>query len=138
MALVRDVMTPNPVSLDSDASLREAALAMKERDVGAVVVAENDQIRGIVTDRDLVTRGMAEHKDLDSTRLREIHSADVTFVEPLHTVEQAAQIMTDADVQRLPVVAEGMAVGMVSMADLAPHLEGDPALAEIAASKAKH
>jgi CBS domain-containing protein len=137
MAMVRDVMTPNPTSLEASASLREAARAMKEANVGAVVVTRGEQIVGIVTDRDLVVRGMAEEKDPDRTRLEQIHSTDLTVVEPLHSVEQAAQIMAENSVQRLPVVAEGIAVGIISVADLAAHLEPDSALTSIAGSNAK-
>jgi CBS domain-containing protein len=138
MAIVRDVMMPNPVSLEAGANLLDAAKAMRDADVGAVVVVRGDQICGIVTDRDLVVRAMAEGRDPARTRLEEISSTELATVEPLHTVQDAAQVMSERHVQRLPVVAEGMAVGIVSLADLAPHLEPHSALADVTGTNAKH
>src|SRR5204863_385238 len=70
--LVRDIMTPDPVTLPADAPVRRAAMAMRDQDIGDVLVLDHDELHGIVTDRDLVVRGLADQDDLSYCTLREV------------------------------------------------------------------
>jgi CBS domain-containing protein len=122
--LVRDVMTPNPVVLSATASLVEAALAMRDFDIGAVIVVDNNQVSGIVTDRDIVVRAIAGGNYPATVKVGEICSRELTTVSPTDTVEDVIRLMRQKDIRRLPVVDGHHPVGIVSLGDLA--IERDP------------
>ena len=132
--LVRDVMTPNPVALQATSSLVEAALAMRDFDVGDVLVLDDGQICGIVTDRDIVVRGIAGGNYPATVKLGEICSRELTTLSPTDSVENAVSLMRQKAIRRLPVVEHGQPVGILSLGDLA--LEKDPhsALGNISAA----
>jgi CBS domain-containing protein len=131
---IHDVMTPNPVSLQGTASVREAARAMRDQDIGDVIVIENNQICGIVTDRDIVVRTVAEARDPAATTLADICSHALTTVSPDDSIEQAVRLMREKAIRRLPVVEGGRAVGIVSLGDLAIERDPESALGEISAA----
>jgi CBS domain-containing protein len=107
---------------------------MREQAIGDVIVLENNQVCGIVTDRDIVVRSVAEARDPAATTLADICSHAVRTVAPTDSVEQAVQLMRTHAIRRLPVVEDGRAVGLVSLGDLAVAREPDSALGEISAA----
>jgi CBS domain-containing protein len=131
---IHDVMTPNPVSLPGTASVHEAARAMRDQDIGDVIVLENNQICGIVTDRDIVVRAVAEMRDPAATTLADICSHALTTVSPDDSIAQAVRLMREKAIRRLPVVEGGRAVGIVSLGDLAIERDPESALGEISAA----
>ena len=131
---IRDVMTTEVVSLPASATLVDAAKAMVDRSIGDVLVADGAELRGLVTDRDLVVRGMAEGCDNTTTTLADVCSADLVTVSPSDTIEDAARLMAENALRRLPVVDDGKAVGIVSIGDLAVEKEPDSALGEISSA----
>lgn len=132
---VSDVMTQKPVALQAGTSLVEAARAMRDHDVGNVLVLEDDTVRGIVTDRDITVRAVAEGRDPKGSVLAEICSERMVTLAPDDTIERAVSLMRDRAVRRLPVVESGRPVGIVSLGDLA--VEQDPAsvLGQISAAQ---
>lgn len=120
---IRDVMTPNPVTLRSNATIEEAAMVMRDDGIGDVLVVEDGSLYGIVTDRDIVVRAIARHLPL-TTKLREIASRNPVSVSPDDGVEQAIELMRQHAIRRMPVVEDGCPVGIVSLGDLAE--ERDP------------
>jgi CBS domain-containing protein len=120
---VADVMTPAPVTIGMSETLQSAARMMAAHDVGALVVHAGHTVVGIVTDRDLVVRGMAEGLDLDAM-VGEIASEDLVPVGPGLPVETAVEVMRAAAVRRTPVLDGDRVVGIVSIGDLA--VEQDP------------
>ena len=117
---VRDVMTADPVSLPPDASATEAARQMRDHDTGALLVVEGQDLRGIVTDRDIVVRAIAEGRDPGSTKVGEIASKDLITVDPQQELAEALRLMAQYQVRRLPVVEEdGRLAGIVAQADIA-------------------
>ena len=133
---IREVMTKDPVLLGGDESAAEAASAMKDADTGAIVVAEDGQLRGIVTDRDVVVRAVAGGRDPSEVKIGEICSEDVTTLQPDDPVEEAVRIMRSKHVRRVPVTEGSDVVGIVSIGDLAIERDPDSALAEISAAPA--
>jgi CBS domain-containing protein len=117
--LISEVMTRDPVTTSAETPVVEVARIMRDRDIGPVVVVDADTVRGIVTDRDIVLRGVADGKDLTSLKVVEVCSGDVEAISPDDTVENAVLRMQAADVRRLPVVDGQRVVGIVSMGDLA-------------------
>jgi CBS domain-containing protein len=128
---IRDLMTPNPVVLPGTASVHEAARAMRDAEIGDVIVLEHNQVCGIVTDRDIVVRLVAEARDPASTTLADLCSHAVVTVRPTDTIEDAVRLMRTHAIRRLPVVEGGQAVGMVSLGDLAVERDPDSALGTI-------
>jgi CBS domain-containing protein len=127
-------MTPNPVTMGADTTVVEAARAMLDKDIGNVIVVDKNQVRGIVTDRDITVRVVAEGKDPNRVTLGEIASGDVAAVSPDDSVDKAVDMMRENAVRRLPVVEGGKPVGMVSIGDLAVQRDGKSALADISAA----
>jgi CBS domain-containing protein len=132
---VEDVMTPDPVTISAQSSIAEAARLMREADTGAMIVLdENDEVDGILTDRDIAIRAVAEDRDPSRTRVGEIASGDVTTLEPGASVKDAVRLMRERSVRRLPVVDGGRPVGIVSIGDLAVERDPDSVLADISSA----
>lgn len=131
---VRDVMTPEPVTVASNTSLEEAARRMRDAGIGNVIVMDGEQITGILTDRDIVVRAVAEGWDLGSTPVGEVASRDLTTVAPTDPIDAAVTLMRERSVRRLPVVEDGRPVGIVSLGDLALERDPDSALGDISAA----
>ena len=133
---VRDVMTCNPIALLETSTIEEAALAMREADVGDVLVMRGSEIRGILTDRDIVVRFVADGLDPRASFIGEICSNELTEVRADDRVEHAIELMRFKAIRRLPVVDDGQVVGIVSLGDLACRRDPESALAEISAAHA--
>lgn len=131
---VNEVMTHDPDVVEPSATLVDAARIMRDADVGPVLVAEGGRLTGIVTDRDIVVRAVAEGRDPTSTKVGDVVSGDVTTVTPDQSASDAARLMREHDVRRLPVVQDGRPVGIVSIGDLAVALDDESALADISAA----
>lgn len=126
---VRDVMTPEPTTLPLEASLTEAARLMRDEDIRIVLVAQDDRLCGLLTERDIVVRAVAAGRDLTGTRLDEVCSAGIVTIGPDADEETALRLMRERAVARLPVVEDGKAVGIVSIGDLRTDRDDAPALA---------
>jgi len=120
--LVRDVMTRNPECVAPNATLQEAAQTMRMLDVGPLPVCDADGcLVGMVTDRDVTIRATAEGREPFTTYVGDIMSPDVSFVYEDQRIEDAAQVMQQRQVRRVPVLDRGnrRLVGIVSLGDLA-------------------
>ena len=132
---VRDVMTSRPLTLEASATAQEAALAMREADVGDVLVMKDGVVCGILTDRDIVVRSDADGRDPAGTMIGEICSAELTEVSPDDSVPDVLRLMRDRAIRRLPVVTnDGIPVGVVSLGDLALVRDPSSVLAGISAA----
>lgn len=115
---VKEIMTPNVETCGPNTTLQEVASKMKELDVGSIPVSDNEKLVGIVTDRDIVTRGIAEKISLD-TPVSDILSSDIVKGNTEMDVEEAAELMADHQIRRLPIVENDQLVGIVSLGDIA-------------------
>jgi CBS domain-containing protein len=132
---VRDFMTPDPIVLDVSATVRDAARAMRARDIGDVLVANEGRLWGIVTDRDIVVRAVAEFPEAPGAcKLADVCSTDVECLGPDDDVTEAIRLMEKSAVRRIPVVEEGRAIGVVTLGDLAVARDRDSALGRISAA----
>ena len=131
-AKVRDVMTPGPIGVDYDQSIGEAALAMRDWGVGAILVVSNASLYGLVTDRDLVVRAVAEGRGADEP-VGPLSSANLIGVDADGEVHEAMRLMRQHGVRRLPVLEDGQVAGIVSLGDLAMQDEPDLAFAQLSA-----
>jgi CBS domain-containing protein len=124
---LRDIMSPAPACLAPTETVLAAAQAMKERGVGTVLVLTDGQLSGLVTDRDITVRVLAENRDPQTTLIGEICSNEVAALGPDDNVDQAARLVRERVVRRIPVLQDGIPVGVVSIGDLA--LEKDESAA---------
>lgn len=121
---IREVMTPNPRSIEADKTVSEAARLMRDEDVGLAPVVEGERLVGTLTDRDIAIRVVAEGRDPESTLVREVASTDLVTLDPEQELGEALRLMAQHQIRRLPVVEEdGRLVGVVAQADVAQ--EGD-------------
>jgi CBS domain-containing protein len=116
---VRDAMTENPRSIGASASVVEAARLMREGDIGSLPITDNEELVGMITDRDITMRVVAEAADPTTTPVGDVYSQDLISVEPDKDLEEAVQLMARHQVRRLPVVENGRLVGIVAQADVA-------------------
>jgi CBS domain-containing protein len=116
---ISKVMTA-PVSVARpDTPVADLAKRMRDENIGAVPVADGDKLVGMVTDRDIVTRGLAETSDLGETRARDVMSPKVLYCFDNDTVADVLVNMREEQIRRLPVVnREKRLVGVVSIGDL--------------------
>ena len=131
---VSEIMTVAPQTVEAGAPARDAARAMRDGDVGAIVVLDGGDLYGIVTDRDVAIRLVAEGRDPATTTVGEIASRDPTAIESDRSEEDALALMRANAMRRLPVVEDGQPVGILALGDLAVERDSDSALADISAS----
>ncbi len=117
---VSDAMRREVVTIDVGAAASLAAQRMRRHDVGCLPVLEGGRLVGMVTDRDLVIRGLADSPDLSRRRVGEVMSTGPLAIAPERSVEDAFRMMTDTGIRRLMVVDdEAGLVGLISWHDLA-------------------
>jgi CBS domain-containing protein len=128
-ATVESVMSPTPAVVPAAMSLPEAARAMRDLDIGALLVMEDKEVVGLVTDRDLVVRGLAS--ETATGHVGECCSEQLITVAPDDSVAEAVTLMRTYAVRRLPVVRANEVIGVVSIGDLAVSNDPGSALADI-------
>lgn len=127
---ISSVMTKDLVTCPPTASTRDAAEKMREHNIGDVLVVDGTRLVGIVTDRDLVVRTLAIGLD-GSTPIAEVMSTDLCTVDIGCSQREAAQLMADRAIRRIPVVEGESPVGIVSLGDLAEDRAPETVLGEI-------
>ena len=115
---ITEIMTTDVETCPSEMTLQEVASKMLDLDVGSIPVTENGKLRGIITDRDIVIRGIASQISLDSPVSQILSSEIVTGTKDM-SVEDAADLMAKHQIRRLPIVENDEVVGMVSLGDIA-------------------
>jgi CBS domain-containing protein len=123
---VRDVMTPNPECVSEKDSIRDVARIMKDQDTGVVPVVDGKRIVGLITDRDIVVRGLAEGRDLANVRVNELMTKSVRSVREDATVNEALELMSGAEIRRVAVVnTNDELVGIISIGDISTNTNQD-------------
>jgi CBS domain-containing protein len=133
---VRDIMTKSPLTLSESATCLEAARAMRDKKIGAILVTRDagGELCGIVTDRDIVVRAVANGDDPQQLHIGEICSATLTTLAPDENTDEAVRRMEAKAIRRIPVVDHGKPVGIVSLGDLAVERDPRSALGQISAA----
>ena len=131
---VNEVMTADPRTVSPGDTLADAAREMRDGDVGALVVVEDGRAKDILTDRDIVVRGLAEGRDAGATVGDVLTGQALVTVEERSSASDAARLMREHDIRRLVVLQGGRPAGIVSIGDLAVELDTESALADISAA----
>lgn len=129
--VVADVMSPDPVTLAPDTPVSVAARFMRDEAIGNVLVGSGSTDVGVLTDRDIVVRGLAEESDVGSLTVGELCTPLTVTVAPSDSIEEAVALMERHAVRRLPVVSGEEIVGVVSLGDLALERDPESALGQI-------
>ncbi len=127
---IKDIMTNEVAYVSPDTNVVQAAQLMQKHDVGSVPVCQGDQIIGMITDRDIVVRNIAHGKDPKVTPVRDVMTSQVQVVNSDMDLHQAAAIMANSQIRRLPVVDNDRLVGIVALGDLATQAKTDVELAK--------
>lgn len=121
---IKENMSPNAAFVDPDMSAKEIATILRDKKIGCVPVMENERLIGMITDRDIAIRAVAEGPDSGRMTAREIMSAPVCVCHEDDLLADAAQIMEDNQVRRLPVLdRDERLVGLLTSDDLAWHTD---------------
>jgi CBS domain-containing protein len=135
---IREVMTADPRTVETGATVADAAREMRDGDVGSVVLIENGSVAGIVTDRDIAVRVVAEGRDPDATRVSEVATTPAVTLTVDQSVDDAIRLVREQDIRRIVVVQDDRAAGIVSLGDLAIERDTGSALADIASEPPNH
>ena len=121
----RDIMTPDATCVGENETVLDAAKKLAELDVGSMpICGEDDRLKGMLTDRDIVVKVLANDKDPGSTRVGELATqGEVVTIGADDPIDEALRTMTDHKVRRLPVIDEHRMVGIISQADIATHID---------------
>ena len=134
--IVREIMTAEPETLPADRPIVEAARLMRDHDIGDVLVLDGDRLRGVLTDRDIAVRVVADDKVPQDTTIGDVCSGATATASPDEDTAQAARVMRDHAIRRLPVVdGGGKVLGVVSIGDVAVERDERSALADISTSE---
>jgi len=128
------VMTPAPVALPGATTVMQAAILMREQNIGDVLVTDGERLLGVLTDRDIVVRCVAAGLDPSMTTLPNMCSHQLVTVEPQQKIDDVLTLMRERAIRRVPVVDDGVPVGIVSMGDLARLRDPKSALAAVSAA----
>jgi CBS domain-containing protein len=136
---IKDCMHQGAVWASPETSLKDLAQRMRQEDIGAIPIGENDKLVGMVTDRDIACRSACDGKDMTRTTAREVMTKPIVYCRADEEVEDAIRIMAKHAVRRLPVInAEKRMVGMLSLGDISAAMGRDLSGEAIKAVSAHH
>lgn len=116
---VKDVMHSGVTWVDPNMSISQIAKKMRDQDIGAVPVGENDRLVGMVTDRDICCRALADGRDASRLTARDVMSTPILYCKTDDDIADAVQLMEGSKIRRLPVINENKRmVGMLSLGDV--------------------
>ena len=116
---VKDAMVNGVVTVEESLNIRNAAILMQRRSVSSLIVIHKGELRGIVTEKDLVTRVLSQRANPESMKVSEVMSQPVMVTTPGTPLEDAIRMMLTQCIKKLPVVDEEKLVGMLSLTDVA-------------------
>jgi CBS domain-containing protein len=122
MAIVRDIMQKNVITIESEKKALDAAMILKEKQISFLVVIDKIKPIGIVSERDIVRKIVADNKEASSTPLELIMSKNFKWVEPNSSIEEAVQKMLNNNIRRLIVLDNEKLVGVITQTDLTEFL----------------
>jgi CBS domain-containing protein len=114
-----DVMVREVSTIDENASVKEAADIMNQFEIGSIIATRKGKAVGIITERDLLKRIVAEGKNAKKTRVKDIMSSPLVVITPNTDLEEAARLMFEKKIKKLPVIDQNRLVGLVSLTDIA-------------------
>lgn len=124
--------------LPPDATLKDLAKSMQINDIGLVPIVEKEKLIGVVTDRDLVVRGLADSREPTSLQARDLMSTDVISCAPEESLKTVAKRMAKAQVRRLPVLSDSKLVGILGLGDITQAIDDDDECVDLVRAVTNH
>jgi CBS domain-containing protein len=115
---VKEIMTRNPITVDIDTKISEAAKQMFELDVGSIIVMENNNPVGILTERDMVFKIISKNLLPDSLELKNVITTPLITLDANEDIQRAIELMLKMKIRRIPIVLDKKLVGLVTETDL--------------------
>ena len=124
---IKEIMTKSVASLNGDDTVEQAAHLMKEHNIGSIPICEGEKVIGIITDRDIALRSVAEGENFKRQNVRKVMTSNPVLGSPDMEVNDAARVMSERQIRRLPIVENDNLVGMISLGDIAiePNLKSN-------------
>jgi CBS domain-containing protein len=116
---VEDIMAKTVITVDAEATVREAVAIMDEHEIGCLVIVQDETPVGIVTERDMLKRVLLKTKDTSITKVSEIMSTPLVLGEPQMNVQEAVRLMLEKKIKKLPIMQNSHLVGLLTLTDLA-------------------
>jgi predicted transcriptional regulator len=116
---VSDLMTRNVITIDSEATVKEAVDIMNKHEIGCLIVLTDGKTDGIMTERDILKRFVGLNRDASETKVKDIMSRPIWAVGPNEDIEAALKHMLNAKIKKLPVVEDGRLLGLLTLTDIA-------------------
>lgn len=116
--LVKEVMTKNVIGIDRHKTAFEACNIYKDKKVGCLLVTDNEQCVGIVTERDIIERIICLQRNPEETKVEEIMSKEIKTIHALDKLEKAVDIMIKNNIKKLPVLQDDEIVGIITITDI--------------------
>jgi len=129
---VSDSMTKKPVIVTSDTLLIDCAKLMAKKHVGGLLVSDEGELQGVLTEQDIVRNGVAKDKDFKSVKVKDIMKKDIITIKPDLDIYDALVVMRDNNIRHLPVVNNGDMIGLITIKDV---LKIQPQLFDIIVEK---
>jgi CBS domain-containing protein len=118
---VSERMTKNPITVNPSATAKDVAEKMKKENVGTVLVTDGGRLKGIVIDRQIITKVIASGKDPAKVKVSEFMTESPVTASSNMEIEEASRIIGEKGFRRIPVVEDGKPVGIISVADIVEH-----------------
>ena len=122
MGQIRDIMQKNIITIEKDQTILQTARLMKENDISFVVIVENGNPIGVLSERDFVQKFCIDNKKPDEIEISEIMSYKFRWVEPTTEIEDAIQKMLNNNIRRLLVLDNQKLIGVITQTDLVSYL----------------
>jgi CBS domain-containing protein len=115
---MRDVMVRKVITTSRDSTVEQAVKLMNDHEIGCLIVTEDDEPIGILTERDLLKRILARSKDLKKVKVEEVMSTPLVSVEPNVQIGDASTLMFQKNIKKMPIVEGGKLIGLVTLTDI--------------------
>jgi CBS domain-containing protein len=119
MSFVKDIMKSKIVTVSHDETIKNACQKYKDFKIGCLIVLDNDNIVGLVTERDIIERTILLDKDPNTAKIRDIMTTDLITIDMDEKVMKAVDVMKDNNIKKLPVTHKGSLIGIVTSTDIA-------------------
>ena len=116
--LVKEIMTKRVITIDKDKTILDACNKYRDFKVGCLIVKDNEECVGILTERDIIERTICQDINPKTTLVSEIMSSDIKTVHALETIETTIELMKKYDIKKLPVITEDGIVGIITVTDI--------------------
>lgn len=128
---VKEIMIKNVVSMEADATVKDAVHRMNQYDIGCLVITKNGKVEGIITERDVLKRVVSKSKKPEETKISDVASKPLIVGGPTMYVEDAAKLMLKKNIKKLPIMENERIIGIITFSDIARVANIEPQMSKV-------